>query len=84
MNQTPQVFILRMRHVPFINATEINRLKEFHRRLKSAGTTIIISGANRKIREEFLKAGLYKALGENNIHKNINDAIIRAEQLLEQ
>ncbi len=84
LKQTPKVLIIRMRHVPFIDATGINRLKEFHQRLQSSGTTIIISGANREVKEEFFKAGLYSAIDKKNILENIDDAIFRAEQVLKQ
>lgn len=82
LKQAPKVLIIRMRNVPFIDATGINRLKEFHQSLKSSGTTIIISGANRKVKEELFKAGLYKIIDKGNILDNIDDAILRAEQLL--
>jgi SulP family sulfate permease len=82
LNQQPKILILRMRHVPFIDATGINRLKEICHQLQARGTTILISGANPEVREEFLKGNLYTALGGENIHNNIAEAILRAEQIL--
>jgi SulP family sulfate permease len=82
LNQQPKILILRMRHVPFIDATGINRLKEICRQLQARGTTILISGANTEVKEEFLKGNLYTALGGENIHNNIAEAILRAEQIL--
>lgn len=84
LKQAPKVLVIRMRHVPFIDATGINSLKEFHERLQAYGTTIIISGANRQVREELFKADLYSAIDKKNILKNIDEAITRAEQLLKQ
>lgn len=84
LNQEPKVLILRMRYVPFIDATAINRLKEFHHKLKACGTTIIISGANRIVKEELFKSDLYSLIGKNNILENINDAISRAEVILKK
>ncbi len=84
LKQTPKVLIIRMRNVPFIDATGINGLKEFHRRLQSTGTKVIISGANRQVKEEFLKAGVYSIFGKNNIMEHIDQAILRAEQILEE
>ena len=82
LNQEPQILIIRMRHVPFIDATAVNRLKEFNQKLQSGGTTIIISGANRQIKEELFKSDLYAQIGKNNILDNINQALERAEELL--
>ncbi|WP_187262490.1 SulP family inorganic anion transporter [Pontibacter beigongshangensis] len=81
LKQEPKVLIIRMRHVPFIDATAINRLKEFNHTLKARGTTIVISGANRQVREELFKSDLYSLIGRNNILENISEAISRAEEL---
>lgn len=84
LKQEPKVLIIRMRHVPFIDATAINRLKEFNQKLKSCGTTIIISGANRLVKEELFKSDLYSLIGKSNILENINEAISRAEEILKE
>lgn len=81
LKQEPKVLILRMRNVPFIDATAVNRLKEFHQKLKSCGTTIIISGANRQVKEELFKSEFYSLIGKNNILDNINQAIERAKEI---
>ena len=81
-NQQPKILILRMRSVPFIDATGINRLKEMSRLLQSKGTAIIISGANRGVKTDLLKAGIYTILDKHNIHNDIHNAILRAKQIL--
>ncbi len=81
LKQEPKVLILRMRNVPFIDATAVNRLKEFHQKMKSCGTTILISGANRQVKEELFKSEFYSLIGQNNILDNINQAIERAEEI---
>ena len=82
LNFKPQVLILRMRNVPFIDATGINRLKEICHRFEEKGIHIIISGANRKVKEELLRASIYSLLGKYNITENINLALVRAQQIL--
>ncbi len=84
LNHQPKVIIIRMRHVPFIDATAVNRLQELTRNLQAKGTTMVVSGANRLVKEELLKAGFYALLGKQNILGNINEAIVRAEELLQQ
>ena len=82
LHQQPAILILRMRHVPFIDATGMYRLKELTRQLQSGGTTIIISGANRDVKKELLKASMYTMLDKHNIHENISSAIQRAKDIL--
>lgn len=82
LKQEPKVLIIRMRHVPFIDATAITRLEEFTRTLNARGTTIILSGANRQIKEELFKSDLYSLIGKNNVLANINQAIARAEEII--
>jgi len=84
LKQEPKVLIIRMRNVPFIDSTAVNRLKEFHQKMKSCGTTIIISGANRQVKEELFKSEVYTLFGKNNILDNISEAIKRAEKILKQ
>lgn len=83
LHQQPKILILRMRNVPFIDATGINRLTEICRQITSRGTSIIISGANHEVKLELLKADLYTLLDRHNIKDNINAALERAKELLE-
>ena len=82
LNQQPKVLILRMRHVPFIDATAVNRLRELCTQLLAKGTFVIISGANREVKKELLQAGLYQLVGKNNVHSNIREALQHAEGIL--
>ncbi len=84
LKEKPKVLVIRMRHVPFIDATAINRLKEFHKNLQPTGAKIVISGANRKVREELYKADFYSIIGSNNILGHISEAMARAEEILEK
>lgn len=84
LNFKPEILILRMRNVPFIDATGVNRLKEISNQFKEKGIQIIISGANRKVKEELLKADIYALLGKHNITDNIKLAMDRAQFLLKE
>lgn len=83
LHQQPPILILRMRHVPFIDATAINRLREMCGQLQAKGTTIILSGANHEVKKELLNAGLYDLVGKYNIHDSIPQALHRAGELLQ-
>lgn len=82
LNERPPILILRMRHVPFIDATGISRLREMCQKLQAKGTVVLISGANREVKLELLKGGLYQILGRHNIHDHIQKAIDRSEEIL--
>jgi SulP family sulfate permease len=84
LNFKTEVLILRMRNVPFIDATGVNRLKEICLQFREKRIQIIISGANRKVKEELLKANVYSMLGKQNITGNIKLAIERAQFLLKE
>lgn len=81
LKKKPKVLILRMRNVPFIDATAINRLKEFHQKLQSSGTIILISGANQQVKKEMIHSGLQLLIGAENIFENIHQAIERADEI---
>ena len=83
LKQTPEILILRVRYVPFIDATGINRLKEIYKNLQSSGTAIIISGANEDIKKELLKTGVYEDLGKQNICDNIDEAIRQGKKIID-
>lgn len=81
LNKQPEILILRMRNVPFIDATGINRLKEMCKQLLVKGTKIIISEANHEVRHELLKAQLYVIIDKHNVVLTINDALIRSKEI---
>lgn len=84
LNQQPLILILRMRHVPFIDATGLNRLKETCVKVKAKGSTVIISGANHELRLELLKGGIYDLIGKHNVLSDITEAFKRAEILISE
>ncbi len=84
LGKPPKILILRMRYVPFIDATAMKRLKDLTQKLRSKGTTLIISGATGEIKKTLLKSGLTSLLGEGNILENIEQALVRAEKILKE
>src|SRR5690606_16053167 len=82
LKQSPRVLILRIRHVPFIDATGMKRLKEMYKNLEASGTSTIISGANEDIKKELLNMNVYQDLGNHNICDNIDQAIAQAKEII--
>lgn len=69
--------IIRMRHVPFIDSTGIQNLREVINQLKLSGKTIILSGVRDSVYSDLLKVGLIDIIGKENIFSNFDDAVKR-------
>ncbi|MDD2633925.1 MAG: SulP family inorganic anion transporter [Bacteroidales bacterium] len=76
------VIIIRMRHVPFIDATGIHNFDAVIRQLQSANLKIILSGVQPSVRKELDKARISFLLGKANIFDSFNDALKHAENLI--
>jgi len=74
----PKVLILRMRHVPAIDSTGLHALRELVARGRGDGTLVILSDVHAQPVVALERSGMYDALGEENIHGNIDDALNRA------
>ncbi|MDO9510720.1 MAG: SulP family inorganic anion transporter [Bacteroidales bacterium] len=76
-----KVLIIRMRHVPFIDSTGTNNLKEAIRILKHSGTHVVLSGVSEAVNLEIEKAGITKLMGNENILPSFDEAVARAKNL---
>ncbi|MGH7698979.1 MAG: STAS domain-containing protein, partial [Gemmatimonadales bacterium] len=74
----PQVFILRMRHVPAIDSTGLHALRDLVARSRREGTLVILSDVHAQPVVALERSGLYDELGEDNVHGNLDDALNRA------
>ncbi|WP_024992901.1 SulP family inorganic anion transporter [Phocaeicola paurosaccharolyticus] len=82
LGDRPKVRIIRMRKVPFIDSTGIHNLTNLCRMSKRENIHIILSGVNEKVHNVLEKSGFYNLLGEDNICKNINEALEKAEKIV--
>lgn len=82
ISDRPEILILRMRHVPFIDATGIHRLMEIIKKFADRNVHIILSGVNKKVLHDLEKAHLYSLLHKENIAPSIELAIERANHIL--
>lgn len=78
----PGVLIIRMRHVPLIDATGLHNLKEFIRNVEGWGTKVVLSGVQPPVMEELKKSRILFRVGKGNVFTNIEAAISRAKFLL--
>jgi sulfate permease, SulP family len=83
IERTPKVLIIRMRHVPIIDATGIHVLKEVYKDTKNRGTKIILSGVtSEQVMDELKKARLIFTIGKANIADTFEKALERCHIIL--
>lgn len=82
IEKKPKIFILRMRHVPAIDASGINSLVEFYEKCRKDGIILILSGVAGQPGKALKKFGFDKLIGEHNITNHIDKALTRANHLL--
>jgi len=82
-NRRPKYLIIRMRHVPLIDATGIHNLEEVLKEFKAQGTQIVLSGVQPDVFNSLEKAGIVEWLGSQNVCSDIHKALKRVNELLE-
>ncbi|MBU6382914.1 MAG: sulfate permease [Verrucomicrobia bacterium] len=80
----PKIFILRMRFVPFIDASGMNALKEFYHKCQRSGTTLLLSGVKGQTQLDLSSYGLTTLIGPDHIFPHIDEALSRARYLGEE
>ena len=81
---SPKIFILRMRHVPMIDASGLHALEEFYDLCQANSTTLVLSGVNEKIKLKMRRFGFDITIGVENITDNIDMALLRANTILKE
>ncbi|HQB27711.1 MAG TPA: sulfate permease [Paludibacter sp.] len=82
IGSSPDVRIIRMRKVPFIDSTGLNNLNNLIRMSKKDKTVIVLSGVNEQVRNAIKKAKIDERIGDENICNNITEALARAEEII--
>lgn len=82
LGDRPEVRIIRMRKVPFIDSTGIHNLTSLCQMSQKDKITIVLSGVNDKVHRTLEKSGFYQLLGQANICPNINVALERAKAII--
>ena len=79
-----KVFILRMRYVPFIDASGMQGLNEFYRACQKSKTDLILSGIHGQTKKDLDNFEFTKLIGEDHMFSQINLALKKAEQIINQ
>ncbi len=79
----PRVLILRLRHVPAIDATALQALENLYQRSQKMNTRLILSGVNPDPLLTMKRAGFIDKVGPDNVFDNIDEALHRAGEIIE-
>ncbi len=80
----PKVFILRMRHVPMVDASGMEALREFHQKCRKQKTLLFLSGIHGQTEKDLKQFGIAELIGENHIFPHIDAALSKAASYTEQ
>ena len=77
-----KVLVLRMRSVPAMDATGYHALYKIYKRCHANGVKIILSHLQRQPHKMLHKYGFLDIIGRANICKNIDESLMRAEEII--
>lgn len=69
-----KTLIIRMRHVPFMDATGIHNFNAALKQLQKNNTRIVLSGVNEEVRKELKRGGIEELIGKENIYTDFKEA----------
>lgn len=78
----PRVLIVRMQHVPVIDATGIHTIKDVLHMCRHDKMQLIISGIQPQVLEEFRKARLLFQIGKRYVTEDFDIALQRAKEVV--
>lgn len=82
LGDRPQVRIIRMGKVPFVDSTGIHNLTNLCEMSQKEGIQIVLSGVTEKVHSQLNKAGFYDIVGQDNICSHIDIALDRAKEII--
>jgi len=71
-----------MRHVPFIDSTGLNNLKDTIKTLQNFNVKVVLSGVRKEVYADLERCGVDKLIGKENILPSFDLALDRAKGLI--
>ncbi len=84
LGEKPQVRIVRMRKVPFIDSTALHNLEILIRSSQKEGIHIVLSGVKDNVRETLVHAGIDRLIGADHICPHISVAVEMANAIVKR
>jgi SulP family sulfate permease len=79
----PRILIIRLKWVPFIDATGLQTLEEVIQDLHRRGVRVMLSGANDRVQSKLMKSGIIKLVGSENSFANFGLALSACQVLVQ-
>ncbi len=79
-----KLIVLRLRHVPIIDATGLNVILDFAKQCNKEKMALVLSGVQPQPFKEFKKYGVTAEVGEANVCRDIDAALIRVNDILKE
>ena len=70
-----KIIVIRMRHVPFIDATGFHNFKAVIKSLQDSNVKIILSGVNESVLSDMKKYDLVSKIGEEYVFDSFKNAL---------
>ena len=84
IGRKPLVRIIRMRKVPFIDATGLHNLETLIRSSQAEGIHIVLSGVNENVHHTLDNASINDLVGSENICSHISKAVRMANKIVQE
>lgn len=78
----PRVLVVRLRHVPAIDATGLQALRRLVQRARQHGTRVVLSELQAQPREALSRSGMIDEIGAANIAGTIDEALAKGEYIV--
>lgn len=82
MSRKPIVRILRMRKVPFIDATGVHNLEILIKSSQAEGIHVVLSGVNENVHRVLENANIEQLVGADHICDHITKAVVMANKIV--
>lgn len=77
-NSSPGTLIIRMRHVPFMDATGLQTFEQVVRKLRTRGVDVLLCEANARVVQKLRNAGIFEVIDEQSCGQEFRDALALA------
>ncbi|MEO8861739.1 MAG: sulfate permease [Ginsengibacter sp.] len=85
IEKKPKILIIRMRHVPLIDATGIHILREVFKDMRLQNIKIILAGVTSdQVMAELKKARIIFTIGKGNITPTFEKALLRCKAIIDE
>lgn len=82
LGEKPKVRIIRMRKVPFVDATAVHNLEILIKSSQAEGIHVVLSGVNPKVKEVLEHAGIDILIGKDHVCSHITIAVKMANRIV--